>query len=144
MLKTATLLYLFVTDKEEIIFIYLITTCVTSAFGCEPRRTLSINQRFGNHCTQHSTRFIPESRSYTLNSSRENLRTGTNSNCRANPDVSHWTSNVIRKCVQLYTMKRVRTAEAPLYPSYLRNLIFKPHLTMHSNSPRWNSTCNNR
>lgn len=42
-------------------------------------------KRFGNHCSchlqgenlQHSTRLTHESRSYTLNSSRENLRTIT-------------------------------------------------------------------
>jgi hypothetical protein len=27
--------------------------CITSAFGDEPRRMLSINQRFGNHCSCH-------------------------------------------------------------------------------------------
>jgi hypothetical protein len=65
--------------------------CKNSAFRDEPRRILKVIQCFGKHCSyhlqaeysswrwqlqcdfQHSTRLIPESRSFTMDSSRENL-----------------------------------------------------------------------
>jgi hypothetical protein len=63
--------------------------CATWDFGDKPRRMLRIIQRFGKHFTlkmatamsaetldncQHSTLLIPENRSSTSNSSRENLK----------------------------------------------------------------------
>jgi hypothetical protein len=33
--------------------IFLQVLCVISAFGCEPRRMLSIDRRFGKHCSCH-------------------------------------------------------------------------------------------